>query len=273
MKKPSIAPDKSLPIPWEGSVVKKPWEYRVTAVIPCINGIETLPLVIETLRLQTERPYIVIVDTGSEDTESVENLRDEDVEVHFIRSNSWRHPSEPVSAAMDLSLSFVHTRFLFCTHSDCFLKRKELLAEMVELCEVHKAVGYQLSPRPHPDWEWMLGHTCTMFDVMTLDKIDATWGLRRLCNNRGVELKPAVCGPNWPDTELLINYQLKQNGINSLLIGSEQNYERTNDNNIDHCRSLPSSMIYFEQYAQNAKLWMNDAIEQAKKRIEEWSKK
>jgi hypothetical protein len=109
-----------------------------------------------------------------------------------------------------------------------------------------------------------------MFDVATLDKINATWSIRRLCNNRGVEMKPGVCGPNWPDTELLINYQLRDNGINSYLMGSEENYNRTNDNNIDHCRSLPSAIIYDLKYFQNAKNWMDDAAEQAKKRIKEW---
>jgi hypothetical protein len=272
MKKNFIAPNILCKDGWEGSIAKKPWEYKVTAVIPCINEHITLPFVIDILRLQTERPYIVIIDTGTINQQNIEDLRDEDVEIHFIRSHSWKHPSEPVTAAMDLALSFVHTPFMFCTHSDCFLKRRDLLEEMVDLCRLHKAVGYQLSPRSHPDWEWMLGHTCTMFDVKILDKINATWGLRRLCNNRGVELKPNVCGPNWPDTELLINYILKDNGISPYLMGSENNAERTNDNNIDHCRSIPSAILYDPKYLVKNINWIDDAVEQAKKRIKEWSK-
>ena len=61
MKKPSIAPDKSLPTPWEGSVVKKPWEYKVTAVIPCINAMDSLPLVIETLRHYKLKDLILLL--------------------------------------------------------------------------------------------------------------------------------------------------------------------------------------------------------------------
>lgn len=268
---PRIAPLVTAKEGWAGSLRRKPWDYRVTAAIPVINTVEPLPLVIETLRLQTERPYIVLVDTGSVARRNeIEALRAEDVEVHWIMSHGWRHPSEPITAALDFVLSCCHTPYLFTTHSDCFLKRRELLAEMVGLCRKHHAVGYQLSPRPHPDWEWMLGHTCTMFDVATLDRINASWSLRRLCNNRGVELKPEVCGPNWPDTELLINYQLRDAGVKSYILGSERNRERTNDENIDHCRSLPSAGLYDSNYARQAGQWMVDAVIQAKARIAAW---
>ena len=67
--------------PWEGSCEKKPWKYKATAVIPCLNTSETLRTCIELLRLQKERPYIMIIDTGSrsDHLDSVLDLRDEDV--------------------------------------------------------------------------------------------------------------------------------------------------------------------------------------------------
>jgi glycosyltransferase involved in cell wall biosynthesis len=266
-----IAPVPNQSRGWEGSLAKKPSQYRVTAAIPVIDTVQPLPLVIATLRLQTERPYIVLIDTGSHARrDQIEALRDEDVEIHWIRSHGWRHPSEPVTAALDLVLSFCQTPYLFCTHSDCFLKRRELLEELVGLCREHKAVGYQLSPRRHSDWEWMLGHTCSMFEIATLDRLNAAWSVRRLCNNREVELTPEVCGPNWPDTELNLNYQLHEAGIQPKFIGSEQNFERTNDENIDHCRSLPSAALYASTHHQKASQWMLDAIRQAERRIELW---
>lgn len=71
---------------WEGVLVRKPWEYRVTEAIPRINCVEPLAAVIETLRLQTERPYIVLVDTGSHSRrDEIEGMRSEDVEIHWIR--------------------------------------------------------------------------------------------------------------------------------------------------------------------------------------------
>lgn len=51
--------------PWEGLCQTKPWEYEITAAIPCLNTSETLPICIELLRLQTNRPFILLIDTGS----------------------------------------------------------------------------------------------------------------------------------------------------------------------------------------------------------------
>jgi hypothetical protein len=109
-----------------------------------------------------------------------------------------------------------------------------------------------------------------MFEVATLDRLNAAWSLRRLCNNRGVALVPEVCGPNWPDTELLLNYQLRDGGVLAKIIGTEENFQRTNDENIDHCRSLPSAALYVSSHRHKATLWMNDALRQAKERIENW---
>ncbi|MCA9046463.1 MAG: hypothetical protein KDA69_19205, partial [Planctomycetaceae bacterium] len=41
--------------PWEGNAQKKPWHYRVTAVIPVIDTVDLLEMAVELLRLQTER--------------------------------------------------------------------------------------------------------------------------------------------------------------------------------------------------------------------------
>ena len=67
--------------PWQGRCFKKPWDYRITAAIPHLDTIEPLRTVIDLLRRQTIRPYILVIDTGSDDTtcHQLEHLRAEDV--------------------------------------------------------------------------------------------------------------------------------------------------------------------------------------------------
>jgi hypothetical protein len=261
--------------PWNGTCKKKPWDYNVTAVIPCINTPETLPICIELLRLQTEKPFIIIIDTGSteENLKHVEDLRDEDVEVHVLRLNGVRHPSDYPAMAMDLAFSLCRTEFMFATHADCFLRKKTLLWELMELCKTKcPAVGYELSPRMHEDWKGMLSHTASMYHMPTMDKIGFGWSLRRLCNRYGiVDYKPDPNKPNWPDTEILGNYILKDNGITPYLIGSEQNHCRTVDENIDHFRSYSAGKLYSPEYFQQARKWFYQARKEALERINKWS--
>src|SRR6516162_6019288 len=160
--------------PWEGLCQKKPWEYEITAVIPVLNTSETLPICIELLRLQTNRPFIMIVDTGSIEghMQAVLDLRAEDVEVHVMGMNGVRHPSDYPAMAMDLAFTLCRTPYLFATHADCFLRRRNLLEDMIELCKTESpAVGYELSPRAHADWKGMLSHTASMYDIKVMDSI------------------------------------------------------------------------------------------------------
>lgn len=271
------APLRDKPVetkPWEGEG-KKPWHYRVTAAIPHLDTPETLPVIIDLLRLQTEPPFIQIIDTGStpENLEQVESLRAEDVEVHVLRLNGVRHPSDFPAMAMDLAQSTCRSEYLFCTHADCFLRERTVIEELLYHCQMHKAVGYRISPRKHKDWKWMLGHTCTMFHVPTLDDVGAGWSMRRLARLYGLKNhEPDPNRPNWPDTELLINYMLKENGIKPYLIGSEENHQRNETTHFDHCRSLVSGKLYSPEYYERAKEWMADAIQQARRRVLEWSR-
>jgi hypothetical protein len=259
---------------WEGAYKVKPWEYACEAVIPVLDTPDTLPYVIELLRLQTARPYIVIIDTGSseENFKLIEEMRAPDVEVHSLRFNGVRHPSDFPAIAMDLAMSMCRTEHLFCTHADVFLKQKNLLEEMIKVTgKLCPAIGYQMTPRDHPGWERMVSHTATMLHMPTMDKIGAGWNLRRLCNNREVQHIPNILGNNWPDTEILINYILWENGLQASLIGKEQNHARTNDGRIDHCRTITAGRLYSKDYADKAQVWLDDAIEKAKERIEQWT--
>lgn len=170
---------------WEGKCRKKPWDYPVTAVIPVIDTIEELSYVIQLLRLQTIKPYIVVVDTGStpENYQVIENMRADDLEVHCIRLNGVEHPSDFVAMAMDLAFSCCRTEYLFATHADCFLRKRDFLENMLLLTnKENPAVGYEISPRGHKDWVGMISHTASMYYMPVMDKIGFGWSLRRLLN-------------------------------------------------------------------------------------------
>lgn len=262
--------------PWEGECAKKPWHYKVTAVIPCMDTYDSLALAIRLLQLQTESPYITVIDTGSlpEIYSKIESLRSENVEVHSLRLNGTPHPSDFPAIAMDLAFSLCRTPYLFATHADVFLKKQTLLADMMELCEKESpVVGYEISPRMHDDWKGMVSHTATMYHIPTMDRIGFGWSLRRLCNLFNVsDPRPNPNRPCWPDTELLGNYILRKNKITPFLIGTEQNFQRTDDENIDHFRSYTSAKLYSNSYFKMASEWYEDARTKALERMCEWVK-
>ena len=262
--------------PWEGACEKKPWEYQITAVIPCLNTSETLPLCIKLLRLQTVKPFIMIIDTGSQPDHlhKVFDMRDDDVEVHSIALNGVLHPSDYPAMAMDLAMTLCRTHYMFATHADVFLKKQNFLEYLLTECnEEVPVVGYEISPRSHNDWRGMISHTASMYHMRTMDKIGFAWSLRRLCHEYDiVNYKPDPMRPNWPDTEILGNYILRKNNIKTKIIGHEENQQRTDDDFIDHFRSYTSGKMYSPPYFKTTKSWFEDAVEKAKIRIEEWSK-
>ncbi len=270
----ALWPSNPVNKPWEGSCDKKPWEYTVTAVIPALDTTETLEVCIELLRLQTQKPYIVLIDTGSrgEHLGKMRRLQADDLEVHFLQLNGVEHPSDFPAIAMDLAFALCRSEFLFATHADCFLRKRIFLAELLDMCRtVSPVVGYEISPRSHEDWKGMVSHTATMYHMPTMDKIGFGWSLRRLCNMYGIkDHKPNPARPNWPDTEILGNYILRHAKITPHLIGHETNFDRQTDENIDHLRSYTSSKLYSPAYYQRAKESFEKAKEDALERMEEW---
>lgn len=259
---------------WEGQQHTKPWDHPCEVVIPVLDTPDTLHYAVELLRLQTKRPYIVIIDTGSspENHAKIEAMRAPDLEVHSLRFGGVRHPSDFPAIAMDLAMSACRSDFLFCTHADVFLRSRTVIEELLSKCNhLNPAVGYQMTPRAHPDWERMVSHTCTMLHIPTMDKIGAGWSLRRLCNNRNVGHIPNILGNNWPDTEILINYVMWANGYKAELIGKEENHCRTLDDRIDHCRTLTAGRLYAPEYARKCQAWVDDALDAARKRISDWT--
>jgi hypothetical protein len=217
----------------------------------------------------------MVVDTGSSLRElaSMEGMRAEDLEVHTIRLNGTRHPCDAIASAMDLAFSLCRTPFLFATHQDCFLRRRDFLEYLLsEMAENTAVAGYELSPRAHADWPGMMGHTATMFDMRQMDQAGIGWSLRRLCTLTGLpDQGPHPSRPNWPDTESLLNTLLRRHGLSTKIVGREQNYVRNKDQNIDHCRSLPSSSFYAPAYYAQALRWYEEARAEALTRIAAWS--
>lgn len=118
----------------------------------------------------------------------------------------------------------------------------------------------------------MVGHTCTMLEMQTMDRIGAGWSMRRLVTLFDIEShEPSWERPNWPDTELLLNYLVRQNGITPQLIGHEENFVRHLDDNIDHCRTLTGAMLYNAAHYAKASGWVEEAMRAAHERIELWS--
>jgi hypothetical protein len=264
--------------PWRGACSKKPWEYRVTAVVPFIDTVESLEICVKILRLQTERPYIILVDTGSmdENSERIRSMQSEDLEVHTLRINGMRHPSDSVCAAMDLAQSLCSTEYMFATHSDVFLVRRDYIEWLLGMCGegegLFPIVGYEMSPRQHDDWKGMISHTATMYHVRTLDRIGFGWSMRRLASIYGLTShEPDPERPNWPDTEILGNLILRQHDIPTKIVGGEQNFQRNRDHNIDHCRSMSLGMLYSPSYNSTASKWCEEAKKEAIKRINDWN--
>jgi len=283
MKFQNVAPLRNRDIndlPWQGDLAVKPWDYKVTAVIPVIDTHDSLGLCVELLRLQTERPYIVVVDTGSqkESLDKILDMHSEDLEVHCIRHNGTIHPSDPVSVAMDMAQSLCRTDYMFATHSDAFLMRRDFLEWMLSMCGdeergMSPVVGYEMSPRHHDDWKGMVSHTATMYHVPTLDRIGFGWSMRRLASICGLRNQAAHPDrPNWPDTEILGNMILRENGIRAKLIGSEKNFQRNKDDNVDHARSISLGVLYSPDYRRVANEWFEEAKSQAAERIMAWKK-
>lgn len=232
---------------FKGVAVKKPWQFKVTAIIPHLNTPQNLPVLIGLLRLQTEAPFIIIIDTGSPPgvCEEIERLRSQDVEIHFVKGNGYVHPSEPVCVALDLGMARANTPLLFLTHTDCFPMRRDAVQYLADLTsELSPAVGWEMSDRSWltDQWRGMLSHTFTMLHAPTMRRIGATWHMARAREELGGDA--AVQKDGWPDTETGFAFCLRDAGVRPMLLGPEVNYERQTTEWWDHSRSLTGISLY-----------------------------
>lgn len=260
---------------WEGHVSPKPWQRKVTATFAHLETPELVPVVIDLLRSQTVNPHVIIVDTGSswETCAKLEELRQPEVEIHYIRSHSYRHPSAPVSAACDLAMSLCTSEWMFMTHVDCFLMQRDFMERLVAQCDAESPViGYRMSDRSFlgtNEWKWMVSHTATMLHMPTVRAAGCMWAIEAAHDVYGATRQSKPGG--WPDTETAFNLALRRAKIEPTFIGDETNYERHLDAEVDHCRSFPGSALYSEPYHQQAQRWIDVAVGEARVRADRWA--
>lgn len=257
---------------FKGSLLKHPCNNRVCAAIPHFDTVEPLRACVDLLRNQTERPHILIVDTGSPRRvcEKLEQVFPEgDVEIHYMRAHGWTHASEPVAAALDWAQAICRSPLLFHTHADCFLRDRKFLERYTKVCSHRNPViGYRMSPRAGTDeWEWMVSHTATLLYMPTIHRCGATWSYQRV-HALGYD---STLLPGWPDTETGFNNALRDAGIEPSFIGDDINLKRQTDAQIDHVRSYAGSSMYHAEYHAKAKEWMKEALSEARKRVRQWA--
>lgn len=257
---------------YKGRGERKPWDYRVTAVIPHLNTPAPLLWAIRTLQEQSIPPYVLVIDTGSNPDvlEEIEGYRSESVEIHYLRCHGWPHSSEPVAAALDTAHALCRTEYIYHTHSDCFIRRHDWIEWLLSQCGPDRpVVGYQMSDRSWvtDQWKWMVSHTATILHWPTLRAAGVSWSMTRNVHQSG------KAGKGWPDTETGFNWCLRNANIVPQLIAPEYNYVRQTDENIDHVRSFGSYAIYgvnSTEERRNKDKWMNLAIEDARRNVRLW---
>lgn len=271
----NVAPTRNVDRGFEGPAPVKPWEYRVQVVIPHLDTPDILELGVQLWRLQTVRPFICVVDTGSnaENVAKLLSLEADDLEVHFVRSRGQRHLSSLVSVALDVAAANNLQEFQFQTHTDVFPMRRDLLADLLAKCGPDSpVVGYEISPRSHVkgalSWLWrgMVGHTCTMLHAPTIRQHGIAWHLERGHEDLGLARLP----PQNTDTEVPFNLLLRKLGITPVLVGHDENHTRHTTADFDHFRSYGSSMLYSPGYFRRCSEWAEAAMKDARERISKW---
>lgn len=251
-----------------------PWDYAVGVALPHYETPETLPILLELLRLQTVRPYVLLIDTGSswKTVRELERLRTADCEIHYLRARAYRHPSAPVTTALDTAMALCRNEYLFLTHTDVFPVRRDLLEWLLSLCNAEQpVVGYEMSPRPDTSgWRNVVSHTCTLLHMPTIRRIGASWSFERYWES-GEAAEP---GEGYPDTEQPFDRCLRRAGIFPYLIGHDTNRARLTDANIDHARSWTGLKRHFHGTAEAAQGYsqLHWALRAARQRAQTWRK-
>lgn len=253
----------------------RPWDYPVGVALPHYETPETLPVLLELLHLQTVRPYVLLIDTGSSwrTVRQLERLRRPWCEVHYLRAHGYRHTSAPVTTALDTAFALCRQEHLFLTHTDVFPVRRDLLEWLLSLCNADQpVVGYEMSPRPDTSgWRNVVSHTCTLLHMPTMRRIGATWSFERYWESG--EAAPQQHG--YPDTEQPFDRCLRRAGIYPYLIGHDTNHERLTDPNIDHARSYTGLKIHNRGTPELARGYsqLHWALQAARERAKQWRQK
>jgi len=201
--------------------LKKPWQYKVTAVIPHCGTPDMLRLCVAFIRAQSIPIYIVVVDTGTPEHMLPELMsqRDFDLEIHQCNPHGTQFSSALVAMAMDFGQAAVQTEYMLTVHTDCFITDRELVEKW--LAKQEPCIGYRSIPRRDCDfWRSMVSHTCTLWHMPTIDDLKATWGTRRFRHNNEGRWNPVEFAHR-TDTEVSANQTLIDAGIEPKIFGEE----------------------------------------------------
>lgn len=249
-------------------------QWPLTVMIPHLETPDQLEIALQLWQAAVPQPWIIVVDTGSSAgvLDRVRSMRADNVEVMEAGTHGVRHASEPVAIACDLAMSACRTEVLLFTHSDVFIRDRNIPRFFVEsVTAKYPAVGYRMSPRDNSDWQWMLSHTLTGLHIPTMDRIGATWSMRRCFTRLGVAYTTAgMVGVTWPDTESGVNYCLRDAGIKPVFLGDETNAQRHVDERLDHCRSMTCGKLYSPAHFARVQEWLRSAEEEARQRAVSW---
>jgi hypothetical protein len=240
-----VAPTDPKEGSYAGRMLRRPWNYEVTVMIPTLNCVALTAAAVPCWRNQTVAAYMMLVDTGSYSAALADlgEFRSYDVEIHHIAAHGWRHSSQPVSAALDLAFALCQTNHLLLTHADVFPRHDRVLETLIELCTRDRpVVGYQMSPRlGSEEWRQNVSHTCTMLHMPTIRAKRLTWNLLTALEADD-ELETRYLG--WPDTETQFGRSMQQAGIVPTFLGGESNASVYETELIVHWRSAVSVQHY-----------------------------
>ena len=207
--------------PWRGTFAKKPWHYRVTAVVPHRGALERLERCLRFIARQSEQPYVMLIDTDGDDESfaRVRALRSEAIEIHRVACHATEEYADAACFAMDLAMSACRTEYLWCLPSDCFVVNSNMLAQMLAMADDGRrpVIGYEsLSAAEHPECQGMVSEACTLLHMPTMRRFDVTWSRAGLAARAASAGQIAGLCP-----EISLNYRFRERGIEPLLLGSE----------------------------------------------------
>ena len=239
---------------WLGSAKKRPWHFKATVVIPHFGkDLRLLMNVIESWRLQTEHPYILIYDTGTppEYHGSLRGLASYDTEVHFCRWHGVRNVYDPVVMAYNHGMTDCRTKHIIFTHNDLVPISKTLVSDLISSSlEGTPVVGYESNNRPG-----LVGTQLTAAYMPVLDRIRARWEI--------------IHSDTWAEEGF--NRCLKQAGIVPRFIGKEKS-GRSKTPHFDHIGALVTTRVYFNKGHDFSLVMANldRVLEEAEARVQVW---
>lgn len=246
--------------------------------LPHCNTPELVEAVLPLWLRQTHPTLIDVVDTGSRPRDLARlahicEAAGPRVRLHVIAPRTWRHSSEPVAVACELSQLYAETPRVLWSHVDVFPRRPDLVAHWVSQCDARTpVVGYEISPRDHvsgwisTNWPGMLGHSLTMGYLPALRA--CSWSYMVAAEEFGLGARDLL---TW-DTEVTFNLCLQRAGINRAIIGHDRNYEHLVDEWHGHARSYPGAVISGAEHAEKARPWVDEEIKLARINAERWTK-